>query len=203
MTATRSINFTNGNHWAVGVGLELGGDQDVHVMVPAKAIDNLTNEEIGAMVRQCVPFALRLDAEVTIDYWYGNYREFFTAEKLNQLIAELEPYEAESTIVAKGLSEIRDTLVELREKEARRALKRTHSKSLRNRIIERDRGICRYCGNPTTDKAHLDHVVPYSLGGKTNDDNLVVSCPKCNLKKGGRTLEQAGMVLLPISIGAS
>jgi 5-methylcytosine-specific restriction endonuclease McrA len=32
----------------------------------------------------------------------------------------------------------------------------------------------------------VDHVIPRRLGGLDSDDNLVASCTRCNLSKGGR-----------------
>ena len=32
----------------------------------------------------------------------------------------------------------------------------------------------------------MDHVIPRRLGGLDTDDNLVASCRRCNLSKGGR-----------------
>ena len=61
------------------------------------------------------------------------------------------------------------------------------------------RAKCRYCGRVLLDgEINLDHVKPYSRGGKTIQENLVVSCKKCNIAKGDRTPEEAGMELLPI-----
>ena len=69
-----------------------------------------------------------------------------------------------------------------------------------HKIKERDKDHCRYCGNIVSwqDKrgasgATYDHVIPD--GGNTLE-NVVVSCRSCNSKKGKRTPEQAGMVLL-------
>jgi 5-methylcytosine-specific restriction endonuclease McrA len=64
-------------------------------------------------------------------------------------------------------------------------------------IYSRDRDTCQYCGRtlPRTD-LNLDHVVPRSQGGRTSWENVVCSCIVCNLRKGGRTPEQAGMRLL-------
>ena len=41
----------------------------------------------------------------------------------------------------------------------------------------------------------VDHVVPLCQGGSTTWQNLVGCCLTCNQAKGGRTPEQAGMVL--------
>ena len=41
----------------------------------------------------------------------------------------------------------------------------------------------------------FDHIVPRSRGGRTVWDNVVTACEPCNLKKGHRSLKQAGMRL--------
>lgn len=63
-------------------------------------------------------------------------------------------------------------------------------------IYARDNDTCQYCGEhlPRSD-LNLDHVVPRAQGGRTSWENVVCSCIECNLKKGGRTPEQAGMAL--------
>jgi len=66
-------------------------------------------------------------------------------------------------------------------------------------IYARDADTCQYCAR-TLPRAelNLDHVLPRSQGGKTTWENVVCSCVPCNLKKGGRTPEQAGMKLLRV-----
>lgn len=53
---------------------------------------------------------------------------------------------------------------------------------LRQRILERDKFSCRYCGSKKP-PFHLDHVYPVVKGGETSEDNLVTSCSNCNQKK--------------------
>ncbi|OAN39415.1 HNH endonuclease [Chloroflexus islandicus] len=67
----------------------------------------------------------------------------------------------------------------------------------RRGVFARDRETCQYCGQQPG-RAHLtmDHVVPRSQGGLTTWDNVVTACRDCNHRKGGRTPEQANMVLL-------
>lgn len=64
-------------------------------------------------------------------------------------------------------------------------------------IYARDHDTCQYCSR-TLPRAelNLDHVLPRSQGGKTSWENVVCSCVPCNLRKGGRTPEQARMRLL-------
>jgi 5-methylcytosine-specific restriction endonuclease McrA len=76
------------------------------------------------------------------------------------------------------------------------------TKWLRGKVIARDGLKCRYCGKTVRrERVQIDHVIPVALGGPGTVDNLVVSCPQCNQKKGSKTPEQAGMVLLPLDNG--
>ena len=64
-------------------------------------------------------------------------------------------------------------------------------------IYARDDSTCQYCGRRfRRAELNLDHVVPRSRGGSTSWENVVCSCIPCNLRKGGRTPEEAGMRLL-------
>ena len=68
-------------------------------------------------------------------------------------------------------------------------------------VHERDRWTCAYCGRrarTSLDRAEMtvDHVVPRSRGGSTNDfGNLVTACRPCNGRKAARTPDEAGMRL--------
>ena len=64
----------------------------------------------------------------------------------------------------------------------------------RRALFARDRWRCQYCGNDGG-KLTLDHVVPRSRGGESIWENVVTSCAPCNLRKGDRTAEEAGMRL--------
>jgi hypothetical protein len=57
---------------------------------------------------------------------------------------------------------------------------------LRPAILERDRGLCRYCGGAPT-VVEIDHVWPVARGGRTTMANCVSACPTCNRAKGSRT----------------
>jgi 5-methylcytosine-specific restriction endonuclease McrA len=76
-------------------------------------------------------------------------------------------------------------------------LPRNEVKFNRRNIFARDRNKCQYCGkrHPTSELS-LDHIIPRSMGGKSNWENMVCSCTQCNVKKGGRTPKQAGLKLI-------
>jgi 5-methylcytosine-specific restriction endonuclease McrA len=79
----------------------------------------------------------------------------------------------------------------------KRMVRRGHGRTPLNRrnILRRDRYTCQYCGRQGSDLT-VDHVVPKSRGGQRTWENLVAACRSCNLKKGDRTPEEAGMRLL-------
>jgi 5-methylcytosine-specific restriction endonuclease McrA len=60
-------------------------------------------------------------------------------------------------------------------------------------LFLRDEFACQYCG--ARHDLTFDHVVPRALGGATSWENVVAACAPCNLRKGSKTLRQAGMQL--------
>ena len=56
-------------------------------------------------------------------------------------------------------------------------------------IWERDGRACVSCGS--TDDLAVDHIVPWSRGGRTHPDNLQILCRRCNSAKGASTEETA------------
>jgi 5-methylcytosine-specific restriction endonuclease McrA len=61
-------------------------------------------------------------------------------------------------------------------------------------LFRRDNYTCQYCGQRSA-RLTIDHVVPRYRGGEHLWSNLVAACPACNLRKGGRTLREAHMML--------
>jgi len=76
-------------------------------------------------------------------------------------------------------------------------LPRTNVKFTRRNIYARDSSRCQYCGKKfPTSELSLDHIVPRSRGGVSSWTNIVCCCIKCNVRKGGRTPDQAHMRLI-------
>lgn len=63
----------------------------------------------------------------------------------------------------------------------------------RRAVFARDEHRCQYCGK---NAENLDHVVPRSKGGAHTWENVVASCRRCNVRKGDRNPNEAGMRLL-------
>lgn len=52
---------------------------------------------------------------------------------------------------------------------------------VRKRILEKFNNTCVDCG--ATENLHIDHIIPLSIGGREDEDNMQVLCRTCNLKK--------------------
>lgn len=62
--------------------------------------------------------------------------------------------------------------------------------NLRSKIKERDNYTCQYCGSNIYDEPSLlleiDHIIPVSKGGVSDESNLQVLCWRCNRSKGNK-----------------
>ena len=66
-------------------------------------------------------------------------------------------------------------------------------------LFARDSHLCLYCGQQYSRfQLTRDHVVPISRGGRDIWENVVSACVSCNVRKGSRTPQQAGMPLLAV-----
>lgn len=67
----------------------------------------------------------------------------------------------------------------------------------RKNVWLRDEGKCQYCSLLiNSNEFTIDHIHPKCDGGKSTWENVVVSCYKCNQKKGQKTLKESGLKLL-------
>ena len=64
----------------------------------------------------------------------------------------------------------------------------------RKNIFLRDNYTCQYCGKKFEPRSlTCDHIIPRSRGGTAEWTNIVTSCLHCNLKKGDKMPDEAGM----------
>lgn len=67
----------------------------------------------------------------------------------------------------------------------------------RKNVFVRDDHTCQYCGEQKPESSlSIDHVIPRSKNGASTWTNVVTSCKECNVRKGGRLLEETDMSLL-------
>jgi len=75
-------------------------------------------------------------------------------------------------------------------------LPQSEVKFTRKNIYQHYHNKCCYCGETCdTRDLNLDHVLPKSRGGRTDWNNIVLSCIECNSTKANRTPEEAGMTM--------
>jgi 5-methylcytosine-specific restriction endonuclease McrA len=58
-------------------------------------------------------------------------------------------------------------------------------------VFLRDRFQCQYCGS--REDLTFDHLIPRARGGITSWENVLTACSPCNLRKGSKSLADAGM----------
>jgi 5-methylcytosine-specific restriction endonuclease McrA len=59
-------------------------------------------------------------------------------------------------------------------------------KNRRLRMILKHGPVCKYCNKRCDiDDLTVDHLWPKALGGKSKPENMVLSCKRCNVLKGG------------------
>lgn len=65
-----------------------------------------------------------------------------------------------------------------------RKISRIISRKMFLRIVRRDNQTCQICGRTLKeDEIEIDHIIPFSKGGPTEESNLRVLCKDCNRKK--------------------
>lgn len=68
-------------------------------------------------------------------------------------------------------------------------IRRTIPKAVRLHVFKRDNFTCQYCGfKGTAETLVIDHIIPISLGGANEIDNMATACHNCNTRKGARDL---------------
>ncbi len=61
-------------------------------------------------------------------------------------------------------------------------------------VFLRDGFCCQYCSKPfVASELTFDHVIPRSRGGRTNWENVVAACTRCNLQKANKMPSKGGV----------
>ena len=104
-----------------------------------------------------------------------------------------DPEKARAATIAWNRENPEKVLEHSRNKRARRrGAEGTHTAEDVAKQFELQGGRCYWCGEPV-DAYHIDHRFPLSKGGSNGPENIVVSCPECNMaKKAATPLEFAG-----------
>lgn len=123
---------------------------------------------------------------------YNTYRQRFGGWT-NACLKFIE-YKMGSSILAEdfvlpnreGQEPLKDSKVEYKQENSRNV-----SLSLRLQVLSRDNFRCVFCGkSPATNletKLHIDHINPFSKGGRSMPENLQTLCEECNLGKSNKS----------------
>ncbi len=65
------------------------------------------------------------------------------------------------------------------------------TKSIRLEVFKRDKYKCKICGN--SEPLEIDHILPHSLGGTDDMENLQTLCKPCNRSKSHRIYKRRGL----------
>jgi len=120
---------------------------------------------------------------------FGNWRKALEAfvERMNREEREDEQISKDNEVVESPIRE------EIKKQSVTVEDRRGIGLGLRYKVLSRDKFKCVRCGaSPATDptcRLHIDHILPFSKGGKTTLENLQTLCEKCNLGKGNRHSE--------------
>lgn len=112
--------------------------------------------------------------------WIQSVDAFMKYVELNN---EEKPFKHEAVIIKESIlpksNDILETSIDLQRRVPLR---------YRYQVLVRDRFRCVLCGSSPSIQIncnlHVDHIVPFSKGGRTVLDNLRTLCEKCNLGKG-------------------
>jgi hypothetical protein len=105
---------------------------------------------------------------------FENLKKIMARKDLNQ--DELLDY-----MILAATEKIEKTNVKPRTAPAQSPEARAITTGLRRTIFMRDHGKCQNCR--TKFKVEIDHILPYSMGGKTTESNLRLLCFSCNQRQ--------------------
>ena len=120
MSSQSEIEFETGHVWQA-ISHHVYGSTRGHVAIPTDQIDALTDEDIGRMVRQAVPYArLRVAVEMCEDglaHWFRTPDEMVAFEQELQYVASLSILNSnERALIATGIEVIESAKEQLRKK---------------------------------------------------------------------------------------
>lgn len=159
------------------------------VIVPVDEIAGLSDEEIGSLVHVVakeVPYARAHDTAENLLAYGSTIQAMRNTPDAEKYLAELEPFIDRSDVIRRAYDRLYE-VVEAKQQRTARSLKerdtvKTAYDHLFIAIGRRDGFSCARCG--AAFELELDHIIPVSLGGTSDLDNLQILCRPCNQKKG-------------------
>lgn len=187
------IKLTPKQQSFVNFYIELGNATEAYKRAYPNVTKQRTAESAGnrllknIKIKQCVEEGLKTKEEKRKSE--GQIR--INPELLNKLV-ELFNYDIDT--LTKNIEKVltKEFLIDnLTTEELKSILKRSNlNTGTRYAVLERAGFKCQCCGEKPGKEnnitLHIDHIIPFSIGGKDTIDNLQVLCNKCNASKGNR-----------------
>ncbi len=147
---------------------------------------------------------LQLDIAGNPSGWI-THKEAITLTSLDQVICNLGQDELTFRGGVSRLTGLQSevtvgSIILTRQKVNRRIHSSNYIPPLTNKLLfKRDGHLCMYCGEHfNEDQLTRDHIHPSSRGGRDSWLNCVTACCSCNNRKGNRTPEEWGTLLLAV-----
>ncbi len=163
-------------------GLSVKTQRDISIENLFENIEQMWWVKLGRQPRYAeVKFPFSKYSNVTYDKRFGKY-----SEALKQFVvwvnSDEEPQQGnDKSVECTTLKPLTQALT------PKRRTRREISDRQRFRILVRDGFRCKSCGaSPLKESGvelHVDHILPWSKGGETVDENLECKCKQCNLGK--------------------
>lgn len=79
----------------------------------------------------------------------------------------------------------------LTETKKMRTISRNISREVQFKVFRRDNQVCQMCGrNVPFDKINFDHIIPWSKGGSSDENNIRLLCGECNKSRNNNFEEE-------------
>lgn len=116
---------------------------------------------------------------------YGNLVEKFPLKTISdEKSCRIFGHDCPVFSVAEPLTETREL----------RRISRSIPRVTQLRVAKRENQICSECGKSVKDEdIEFDHIIPWSKGGSSNENNIRLLCKSCNRKK-GKSFEDKNLV---------
>lgn len=155
---------------------------------PLRPLTITENKKYIEYLKQCIEHnAIGLEFDKPLDDFRRNwFIEVIKNNDSTQCVNKFSKFETEAHCKVFGhlcpAYFVSESITETKcERNHRRKL--PHSTIIR--VVRRDNNTCQICGKVLLDKEiEIDHIIPYSRGGTSDESNLRVTCIECNRKKG-------------------
>jgi hypothetical protein len=106
---------------------------------------------------------------------YGSLVESFKVSYNDYYSCRIFGHECPVFTVAEPFTETREF----------RRIDRNIPRNVQLKVFKRDGQVCQMCNqNVKFDDIHYDHIIPWSKGGSSKEDNIRLVCSSCNQKRG-------------------